>query len=330
MTLLRVFISSPGDVAQERAVARRVLGRVQGAYAGRLRLEPVLWEQQPLLASATFQTQILPPSVTDIVVGILWNRFGTPLPPGLRRPDGTTYQSGTEFEIEDALTSARASGHPRVLIYRKTATADHWFASAREAVDAVGQREALDAFLGRLLQNDADGSFAGAFHTFRSTADFEEVLELHMHRLVRDIVPELAASDLPAPASWTFGSPFRGLKSFEIEHAPVFFGRTAATTAAVERLLRNAKRGTAFLLLLGMSGGGKSSLAMAGVLPMLMQPAVVEGVDAWRWGIMRPGDGHGDLLLTLAAALGSPTALPAAGPAREIAPPCRVMSRTWR
>lgn len=317
--MLRVFISSPGDVAQERAVARRVLGRVQGAYAGRLRLEPVLWEQQPLLASETFQSQIDRPSSTDIVLAILWQRFGTPLPPGLRRPDGTTYQSGTEFEIEDALAAARVSGQPRVLIYRKTATADQWFASASAAVDAAGQREALEAFLQRLLRNDADGSFAGAFHAFRNTADFEDVLELHLHRLVRDIVPELATADLPAPASWTFGSPFRGLKSFEIDHAPVFFGRTTATTAAVERLLRNARRGPAFLLLLGMSGGGKSSLAMAGVLPMLMQPAVVEGVDAWRWAVMRPGEGHGDLLLALAAALVASTALPAAGPARDLA-----------
>ena len=323
MTLLRVFISSPGDVAQERAVARRVLGRVQGAYAGRLRLEPVLWEQQPLLASDTFQSQIQRPSSTDIVVGILWNRFGTPLPSVMRRADGTTYRSGTEYEIEDALTSARACGHPRVLIYRKTAVPDHWFASAGEAADAIGQREALDEFLDRLLRSDADGSFAGAYHAFRSTADFEEVLELHIHRLVREILPDLATSDLPAAASWTFGSPFRGLKSFEFEHAPVFFGRTAATTAAVERLLRNARRGSAFLLLLGMSGGGKSSLAMAGVLPMLMQPAVAEGVDAWRWAVLRPGDGHGDLLITLAMALLSPTALPAAGPAVELAAAAR-------
>lgn len=319
MTLLRVFISSPGDVAQERAVARRVLGRVQGAYAGRLRLEPVLWEQQPLLASDTFQTQIPRSSATDVVVGILWNRFGTPLPRALHRPDGSTYLSGTEYEIEDALDAARRTGRPRVLIYRKTAPADHWFASAEDALEAVRQRELLDSFLDRLLRSDADGSFAGAFQSFRSTAEFEEVLELHLHRLLREIVPELAEADLPAAASWTFGSPFRGLKSFELEHAPVFFGRTAATTAVVDRVLDNARRGAAFVLLLGSSGSGKSSLAMAGVLPMLMQPAVVAGVDAWRWAVLRPGEGHGDLVAALADALMAPAALPTAGPAGEMA-----------
>jgi tetratricopeptide (TPR) repeat protein len=321
---LRVFISSPGDVMQERAVARRVLGRVQGAYAGRLKLDPVLWEQQPLLATDTFQAQIVRPADTDIVIGILWNRFGTPLPTSIQRPDGSAYQSGTEFEIEDALLAARSRGAPRVLIYRKTAAPEHWFASAREAIDAAAQCEALDAFLDRLLRNDADGSFAGAFHNFRSTADFEEILELHLHRLLREIEPELAADALPAPASWTFGSPFRGLKSFEFEHAPVFFGRTAATTAAVEHLLENARRGTAFLLLLGRSGGGKSSLAMAGVLPMLMQPEVVAGVDAWRCAVLRPGDGHGDLLLALTAALASPAALPGMGRAAELATRARA------
>src|SRR4051812_6793722 len=99
MTLLRVFISSPGDVAQERALARRVLGRVQAVYTGRLRLEPLLWEQQPLLATETFQSQLPRPSAADIVIAILWARLGTPLPVSIQRQDGSRYLSGTEFEI---------------------------------------------------------------------------------------------------------------------------------------------------------------------------------------------------------------------------------------
>jgi len=319
MTLLRVFISSPGDVAQERAVARRVLGRVQAAYAGRVSLEPVLWEQQPLLATATFQTQLVRPSQADIVLAIVWARLGTPLPDSLLRPDGSRYRSGTEFEIEDALAAARSNGRPRVVLYRKTAEPRTWFASAGEALEAEAQRTALDDFLSAHLRHRDDGTFVGAFHPFRNAAEFEELVELHLHKLVRELVPEGAAAAPLAAAAWAFGSPFRGLRSFELEHAPLFFGRTAATTAAVEKLQDQSRKGSPFLLLLGMSGGGKSSLAQAGVLHMIMQPGVVDGVASWGWAVFRPGDGRGDLLLVLAHALCTSNALPELGDAALLA-----------
>lgn len=310
MTLLRVFLSSPADVAQERAVARRVLGRVQAAYAGRVTLEPVLWEHQPLLATSTFQSQLLRPSQCDIVLAVLWSRIGTPLPDAIRRPDGSRYQSGTAFEIEDALLAAHRSGTPRVLLYRKTAPPSRLYADAAEALEAEAQRKALDDFVAAWTRDARDGSFRAAFHPFASTAAFEELVELHLHRLVRELVPAIADEAVPAAAAWTFGSPFRGLASFELEHAPLFFGRTAATAAAVDRLRLQARRGTPFLLLLGMSGGGKSSLAKAGVLPMLMQPGVVEEEGAWRWAVVRPGEGRGDPLLALAHALCVTAAVP--------------------
>jgi len=310
MTLVRVFISSPGDVAQERAVARRVLGRVQAACAGRVDLEPLLWEQQPLVANATFQAQLARPSAAEIVVAILWSRLGTPLPSSMQRADGTPYRSGTEFEIEDAIAAARAGNGPRVLLYRKTAEPPRWFANADEARESAEQRAALDDFLARLLRDAADGSFVGAFHPFASAAQFEELLEIHLHKLLREIAPE-ALEERAAPAAWAFGSPFRGLASFELEHAPLFFGRTATTAAAVDKLKLQARHGVPFLLLLGMSGGGKSSLAKAGVLAMLVQPGVIEDASAWRWAVMRPGDGRGDLAMALAQALRAPSALPA-------------------
>jgi len=319
MTTLRIFISSPGDVAQERAVARRVLGRVQAAYSGRVSLEPLLWEQQPLLATATFQTQLARPSHADIVIAIVWSRLGTPLPGSVLRPDGSRYRSGTEFEIEDALAGARDAGRPRVVLYRKTAEPRSWYANADEALEAEAQRKALDDFLASHLRDRDDGSFVGAFHPFRNVAEFEELVEIHLHKLVRELVPDTANAAPQTAASWAFGSPFRGLRSFELEHAALFFGRTGATTAAVEKLQDQARKGTPFLLLLGMSGGGKSSLAQAGILHMIMQPGVIDGVSSWGWAVFRPGDGRGNLLLVLAHALCSSTALPELGDAARLA-----------
>ncbi len=69
---------------------------------------------------------------------------------------------------------------------------------------------------------------------------------------------------------WDRGlAPYPGLPAFEEQQAPVFFGRDKAIEAVVERLAGLALRPSAFLLLLGASGYGKSSLVRAGVVPRL-------------------------------------------------------------
>src|SRR3569833_2626534 len=95
---LSVFISSPGDVGQERMIASRVLERLQGEFSGYVEITPILWEHEPLRATSHFQKQIVPPSECDIVVCILWSRLGTRLPDMFKRDDGTLYSSGTGWE----------------------------------------------------------------------------------------------------------------------------------------------------------------------------------------------------------------------------------------
>ena len=68
-----------------------------------------------------------------------------------------------------------------------------------------------------------------------------------------------------------------------------------------------------FVLVVGASGSGKSSLVRAGVLPLLAQPGTIEGIGLWRWAVTRPGAGGsgGDCFDALAAALLESPALPA-------------------
>src|SRR6185436_14114489 len=95
-------------------------------------------------------------------------------------------------------------------------------------------------------------------------------------------------------ARWTGGSPYRGLEAFNVEHAPIFFGRGRAVEDVVSALRAQAARGRAFVLVLGMSGSGKSSLVRAGVLPQLVQPETIPGVSLWRRVVVRPADAAGD------------------------------------
>ena len=76
---LQFFISSPADVCEERALASRVIERLQSEYMGRVALDTVLWEHEPLVATATFQVQLAKPSEADVVICILWSRLGTSL-----------------------------------------------------------------------------------------------------------------------------------------------------------------------------------------------------------------------------------------------------------
>ena len=305
---LTVFISSPGDVAEERLIARRTIGRLDSQVGDVLHLEAVFWEHHPLLATSSFQEQLPNPSDADIAISILWNRLGTVLPNHIRRPDGTTYASGTEFEFEDAMAGYRRAGKPQLLVYRKTAKPD-WSSDATIAAGQLQQQQALERFLAKWFANSDDGSLKAAFHPFASPADFEELLEAHLVRLIEQHLPPGVRLRTSAP-TWRSGSPFRGLQPFEAEHAPVFFGRTAAVASILLKLRRQADRGKAFVLTVSASGAGKSSLLRAGVLPLLLQPGVVGRASQWRHAIMRPSEGQGDLSLALTRALQSPGALP--------------------
>ena len=90
------------------------------------------------------------------------------------------------------------------------------------------------------------------------------------------------------------GSPFPGLAAFEADRGSVFFGRELAITQAVERLRqagaadKDAARAP-FLLVIGASGSGKSSLLRAGLLPRLILPGTIPEIDLWRTAIVTPG-----------------------------------------
>jgi hypothetical protein len=308
---LRIFISSPGDVGQERLIAARVLERLQGEFAGAVELEPILWEHEPLRASAHFQEQIIPPSETDIVLCILWSRLGTRLPDQFRREDGSHFASGTEWEFEDALRAFRERGAPDLMVYRKTAEPHASISNEAALLQRLEQKRALDTFVDRWFGNPTD-SFRVAFHAFDSPDKFETLLETHLRRLIQERLPKHAVghTEGAAPIQWHRGSPFRGLEAFDVEHAPVFFGRTRAITGIKEALIRQAENGCAFVLVFGMSGCGKSSLVRAGVLPTITQPGVIDGIGLWRWGTLRPSDAPADLHLALAWALCGESALP--------------------
>lgn len=94
--------------------------------------------------------------------------------------------------------------------------------------------------------------------------------------------------------------PYPGLRPFEPHEGEIFFGRDGHTDRLLEILQRER-----FLAVIGPSGGGKSSLVRAGLLPALSVGRLGTG-SHWRLALLRPG---GQPLLALAQALLAPHAL---------------------
>lgn len=283
---LRVFVSSPGDVSEERVVTQRVVERINARFAPHVRLSAILWEHEPLPASITPQSGVPDPAECDFVVCILWSRLGTRLPPEVTRRDGSRYGSGTEYEFERAIGAWTERGRPHLLVYRKTTEATVSLSDAELARQALTQKEDLDRFFTKWFANN-DGSIPRAYHDFMEIADFEDRLEAHLSKLVEQEA-QIAGFGPGNSALWK-GTPFRGLEPFEAEHAPVFFGRRRQVSEVLALIRRRDLVGAGAVCLVGPSGSGKSSCARAGVLPMIVERGVMPRADNWRVSVVNPG-----------------------------------------
>jgi WD40 repeat protein len=119
----------------------------------------------------------------------------------------------------------------------------------------------------------------------------------------------------PAPGAAAFEGqcPYRGLEAFGAEHAAFFFGREALTEWLLDALRPSAVPGreNRFLAILGPSGSGKSSLALAGLVPALRRGGL-DGSAEWPVVIVRPGPDPIESLAVRLSGLGGETANPSA------------------
>jgi len=279
---VRVFVSSPSDVRPERDRVSLVAERLSGVFEGVASIEALRWEETFYGASQSFQEQIDAAvngmADVDIVVCILWGRIGLKLNPAVwRRPDGTDYESGTVFEYETALARSLANGgEPDIYLFRKTLPVAY---RAAFATDDMEQHQLLQTVWSRWTQSE--GYNTAAYNEFGDLDDFEGQIEACLRQWLehRGIITGGPVWDCRLR-----GSPFRGLAPFEPSHATVFFGREIATARIIARL-----RSTSFLLIIGASGAGKSSLLRAGLLPRIIRPGVMPEVDLWRTALLAPG-----------------------------------------
>jgi formylglycine-generating enzyme required for sulfatase activity len=321
LRIIRIFISSPGDVQEERDIARGVIQQLGRTFAGRLQLQPVLWEELALGADKSFQKGIdlkLSELNLDIAVFILWSRLGSATEPLVLGDQVKPFRSGTEREwylmlqAREDCVKRGVTPRPDILVY--TRNDDVSFeerlrgkTDESKAAD-VQQKLNLTQFVKEEFHDTESGVNVRAYHNFDQPTTFAKQLRTHLTNLLESTYG--VELDRPYWDVDVLGPPFRGLDVFEFEHAPIFFGREDELVAIRNRLRDQACRGCAFLLISGASGSGKSSLARAGVLPDIVTHEVDGDISKWRWCVLKPNQLGDDLLAGLVRSLLAKDVLP--------------------
>ena len=174
---------------------------------------------------------------------------------------------------------------------------ERWIASG--SVPEPAYRNLMKAHAGREDMSSVANAFQRCEEAMRDELGLEpsEATQVLFEQLKsgKKILPEPAkqsksirssppADEAPVPGE----SPYKGLQFFDEADADYFFGREKLT----ETIYRSLVAGSSFISIIGASGSGKSSVARAGLIPLLKTgkpPATsFPGQPAWRVILLTP------------------------------------------
>jgi serine/threonine protein kinase/tetratricopeptide (TPR) repeat protein len=345
METVRIHISTGGDTQKERNLADRLMRSI-GAELGLAVSDSLLKPQRlaehfpnsdedttknqegwlsPLILcpyfeeSYKFQNETDYPTAStqltefDLVICIVWARLGNVLSSLSRTSNASS--STAETELGPSLTPSDPERHQSsqlLHVYRNRSKPTPPL-EPKEDREAFGRHwDSVTEFFARWEQAPRQNA-AIKLSNYDNLEEFEELFRERFRAFVAHLTArEAGPENSDRRVRRWLSSPFRGLNVFDFEHAPIFCGRTKAIGDVLDALDKQFRAQRPFVLVVGASGSGKSSLIRAGVLPLLAQPETIEGIGLWRWAVTRPGAGGsgGDCFDALAASLLEPVALP--------------------
>ena len=168
--ILRIVVASPGDVQAERNALATVVEELNHGIAQDrgIRLELARWETD---ASPGFHPEgpqglidpILRIETCDVLIGIFWKRFGTPMHDA---------QSGTEHEFRLGYEAWKRAGRPHIMVYFNQRA---YTPKTREETDQWGQ----------VLDFQRHFPKEGLWWPYRGRAPFERLVRNHLTQFLR-------------------------------------------------------------------------------------------------------------------------------------------------
>ncbi len=285
---IRIFISSPGDVSNERDALESLIKNDLQSTLGRqhnLHLEPMRWEKMVTPGMGDIQKKVYEEmGPYDIFVGIFWKRFGTPT---------SEYGSGSEDEFRHAYRQWEEDNSRPVMMYfcEKAASVD-LDTDPEEAMKQFQQAQKVKGFREELGEK-------GLYWRYTELEEFRELTHRHLYTTITALIekrtPKIPAEPKPekpldTEARRRYLKNFRkdclripltvmgkenvnveGLKAVELDAVfvslmvvpkPSDASDKELSTYSHERTMMalNAIDSAAHVILLGDPGSGKSSL----------------------------------------------------------------------
>jgi len=248
---IQVFLSSPGDVQEERQIALEIIEKLpdRPSFRGKVAFRVIAWEKPGagtgMDAKLTPQEAInrgLPkPSDCDIVVVIFWSRMGTTF----KDTDGTSYLSGTHWELMDALKS----DHTETIIFRRTQDVDISLSDAKQE-EKSRQYQQVQAFFRSELFYASDGSILRGVNKYKSLDDFRQNFSTYFEEIV---LRSLENTDTPTKEKFKY-----------LPKAPeLFVGRDDDIKRLKSRMGMHGSEIKSFTVLHGWPGVGKTAVMSA-------------------------------------------------------------------
>jgi hypothetical protein len=168
VSLIQVFLASPGDFSEERELAADVIGELNRTVCPShgIHLDLVKWETHAVPGFGDHPQSVINDSIPvdyDIFVGVLYRRFGTPT---LRA------ESGTQEEFDRAFARFQSDkSSVRLMLYFKTKE----FTPTLDELDQY--RKVLD-FKRKV------GETGGLYSEYKQANDFATYLRIHLAQVI--------------------------------------------------------------------------------------------------------------------------------------------------
>lgn len=236
--LVRVFLASPGDMVQERQIAKRVVDEHNRQWADHfgIHVELVGWEdttpgfgRPQSLINADLDR-------CDFFIGMIWKWFGSRPD---KNPGDSPYSSGFEEEYMRSIHARKTSGRPEIYLFFKEIPQDHIKDPSEQVRKVIEFKSKITAERQILYQE------------FKELQDFAS----HIRNCLAAIIKRLSNEKMERPAEETAGIKPLALLEQSIDE-PTESKLFSDEAAAFIRCMAEAKSPT-------LEAGGPSPLQIA-------------------------------------------------------------------